>query len=347
MSAPAFLVPQLPPLDSTYGAWLVSLFVETILYGMGVLQTWIYFASVGWPQDSLSIRLMVCIVVVLETLQVTFFFRSSYLRFVQNFGVLTAEIDWVDSAQLLSSYLGAFAVRLFFASRVYKLTQKSPSPFAKIGMYGIFVFAFLSVVAGSAQTAWTSIIGSFLKLNDTKAVTTVQAATSLTCDLLITLFLCIFLTRQKGDIKKTNIMMERLIYEAINRGTLTVLASGINLILFLALPDTFWFFLGLAPSSKLYMNSLLATLNNRQRIRDQVASRLDKGWNPIPMGSMGHTIGGRSMRPLKFKAHGNDTKSNFDGDISIIDGMRNKSIEVICENEAMGVQVVVQRQAPV
>jgi hypothetical protein len=33
------------PLDSTYGVWLVALFLETILYGMGVLQGWIYFAD--------------------------------------------------------------------------------------------------------------------------------------------------------------------------------------------------------------------------------------------------------------------------------------------------------------
>jgi hypothetical protein len=41
-------------LDSTYGVWLVSLFLETLLYGMGVLQTWIYFAS--RPTDSVACR---------------------------------------------------------------------------------------------------------------------------------------------------------------------------------------------------------------------------------------------------------------------------------------------------
>ncbi|KAK7034109.1 hypothetical protein R3P38DRAFT_3184833 [Favolaschia claudopus] len=53
--------------------------------------------------------------------------------------------------------------------------------------------------------------------------------------------------------------MDLLIHDAINRGALTALSSGINMVLFLAVPDTFWFFLGLAPSSKLYMNSMMAT----------------------------------------------------------------------------------------
>jgi hypothetical protein len=45
------------PLDSTYGVWLVSLFLEMILYGMGILQTWIYFAAC--PTDMLSLKWMV------------------------------------------------------------------------------------------------------------------------------------------------------------------------------------------------------------------------------------------------------------------------------------------------
>jgi hypothetical protein len=43
-----------PPLDSTYGVWLVSLLLETILYGMGVLQTWICFAT--FTTDMLSLK---------------------------------------------------------------------------------------------------------------------------------------------------------------------------------------------------------------------------------------------------------------------------------------------------
>ncbi|KAJ7079224.1 hypothetical protein C8R43DRAFT_1053206, partial [Mycena crocata] len=58
------------------------------------------------------------------------------------------------------------------------------------------------------------------------------------------------------------------------------MSSFVTMVLFLVLPDTFWFFLGLAPSSKLYMNSMLATLNTRQRIRNKIDAG-DKGWNSI------------------------------------------------------------------
>ncbi|KAF7335128.1 hypothetical protein MVEN_02263700 [Mycena venus] len=259
------------PLDSTYGVWLVSLFLETLLYGMGLLQAWLYFA--GRPTDLVSVKWTVLVVLVLETIQVVFFFRSSYIRFVERFGQIQIDLIWADSLQLLAAYLSAFIVQLYFGSRIHKC------------IYTILMLAVVELLAGIAQTVLSYKLRSFLKLDETKPITTVQSAASLACDLLITIYLCLFLISQKGEIVKTNSMMDMLIYDAINRGTLTALSSGVNMVLFLALPDTFWFFLGLAPCSKLYMNSMLATLNTRQRIRNKIAVD-DKGWNSSPMGSL-------------------------------------------------------------
>ncbi|KAJ7029296.1 hypothetical protein C8F04DRAFT_1398546 [Mycena alexandri] len=246
------------PLDSTYGAWFVSLFLETILYGMGVLQAWIYFT--GRPTDAVSVKSTVLVVLALETIQVTFFFRSSYFRFVERFGFLQTDLIWADSLQLLAAYLSAFTVQIYFASRIEKLTKgRGKLSLSAIGLYTIFLLAVVQIVAGITQTIRTYQIRSYLKIDETKAITTLQTAASVACDLLITTYLCLFLTRQKGEIKKTNSMVDMLIYDAINRGSLTALSSCVTMVLFLALPDTFWFFLGLAPSSKLYMNSMLAT----------------------------------------------------------------------------------------
>ncbi|KAJ7198855.1 hypothetical protein GGX14DRAFT_573297 [Mycena pura] len=189
------------PLDSTYGVWIISLFLEAILYGIGLLQTWLYFMA--RPSDSAFIKNSVLVVFFVETVQIVFFFSSSYSRFVNLFGVPQLELIWEDSLQLAAAYLGAFVVQIFFATRVYKLTKgQGKFSLATIGMYAIFVLAVTSLVAGIAQTVWSYKLRSYLKLGETKAVTTVQSATSLACDLLITLFLCLFLTSQKGDIMK-------------------------------------------------------------------------------------------------------------------------------------------------
>lgn len=233
------------------------------------------------------------VVLFLETVQVVFFFRSSYSRFVEMFGELQTNLIWEDSLQLLASYLSAFTVQIFFASRIYQLTKgRGRLSLAAIGIYTILALALVQISAGIAQTILSYKLRSYLKLGETKAITTLQTAASLACDVLITVYLCIFLESQKGELMRTNTMVDTLIYHAINRGVLTTLSSGATMVLFLVLPDTFWFFVGLAPSSKLYMNSMLATLNARQYIRDKMQSS-DKGWNSIPLSTIPTTQGPR------------------------------------------------------
>ncbi|KAJ7301831.1 hypothetical protein DFH08DRAFT_978436 [Mycena albidolilacea] len=97
-------------LDSTNGVWLVSLLLETLLYGIGVLQTWIYIAS--RPTDVAPVKWTVLVVLALETIQVVLFFHSSYLRFVERFGQIQLDLIWADSLQLPAAYLSAFIVQL-------------------------------------------------------------------------------------------------------------------------------------------------------------------------------------------------------------------------------------------
>ncbi|KAJ7176427.1 hypothetical protein C8R43DRAFT_1118955 [Mycena crocata] len=295
-----------PSIDATYGVWLVSLVLETMslffpfqfhssltlavnrLYGAGMLQVWMYFSAS--PTDPASIKWTVSIVAVLETIQVIFFSVSSYSRFVKLFGVPQTNLIWADSLQLLCAFLSAFVVQLFFANRIIKLTKgRGKFSLKAFGIYVILALAFIEILAGIAQVAWTYQIRSFLKLDQTKITATIQSGASFACDVLITSYLCLFLKNQKGEMMKTNHMVDALIYDAINRGTLTAMSSFVTLVLFLVLPNTFWFFLGLAPSSKLYMNSMLATLNTRQRIRNKIDAG-DKGWdsigNSIPLSTL-------------------------------------------------------------
>ncbi|KAK7015423.1 hypothetical protein R3P38DRAFT_3400438 [Favolaschia claudopus] len=269
-------------LDSTYGAWFISLLLETILYGMGILQTWNCFAARATDPRAVQAT----------TVQVIFFSISSYSRFVRNFGEI--------QLQLLAAYLSAFIVQIYFASRIHRLTEaRKPLSLSALGIYIILLLSITQIVAGIIQTVWSYELRSLLKLGTTKvcyylAITTLQSAASLACDMLITTYLCLFLKSQKGEMMKTNSMMDLLIYDAINRGVLTALSFGVNMVLFLAVPDTFWFFLGPAPSSKLYMNSMMATLNRRQHFREAIDYN-DKGWNSIPMGTLASNAGGAKV----------------------------------------------------
>ncbi|KAJ7620010.1 hypothetical protein DFH06DRAFT_1467499 [Mycena polygramma] len=336
-----------PTLPSTYGAWLISLFLETILYGIGIVQAWLY-VQWWWQKDGWSVKASIIIVMFFETTQISFFFRSTYFRFVQRFGLVQEDLIWSDSLQLLANYLTAFAVQIFFASRIYRLTRENVRMYrtSAVGIYIVIILALTQMSAGIAQTILSYRLRSFSKLDETKvspnvlqgcapltrflqAITTLQTAGSLSCDIVITVYLCVFLQRNKSGLpRSTEKMLNALMINAVNRGMLTAISSALTMVLFLVTPNTFWFFLGLAPNSKLYMNSMLATLNMRQHIRDKV---LMNNLHTIQMGDIqtdGQQAGQMTFSAVEFsKPTPNDDSLASTTDYPSTDSMSNSKKE--------------------
>ncbi|KAJ3929898.1 MAG: hypothetical protein NXY57DRAFT_1040438 [Lentinula lateritia] len=191
--------------SSTWGVWLVSLLLESILYGMGLLQIFLYFQ--WYPNDVRGLKIMIE-------------FFSICLRLLYNFILHIAFSNLMDHVIL---QIVASAMKL--------------SSLIKIGVTATIVSARYT----PAQVVQTLQISSFVELSGAKDMTSLQSATSLALDSLITITLVLVLGGNKGEIKQTNSMLNKLIIYAINRGFLTA---------FLAVPGTFYFFLGLVPSSK-------------------------------------------------------------------------------------------------
>ncbi|KAJ7692790.1 hypothetical protein B0H14DRAFT_3531392 [Mycena olivaceomarginata] len=184
--------------------------------------------------------------------------------------------------------MGKFSeVQLYFASRIYCLTRESRVyKGSALGTYIVVILAFVQVAAGIVQTILSYQIRSYLKLDQTKAMTTLQTAASLACDVAVTGYLCAFCTKTNKGFPVLN----KLMMNAVNRGMLTAISSASTMILFLVYPDTFWFFISLAPNSKLYMNSMLTTLNLRQHMHNQI---LGNEWNTIDLGQVPYSRGGQ------------------------------------------------------
>ncbi|KAJ3885916.1 hypothetical protein GG344DRAFT_82216 [Lentinula edodes] len=298
------------PLAPTYGIWLASMFLATILYGMGLLQAWLYFH--WYSKDHLGVKLTVLASILFETFQITTFFAATYDTLIHDFGNVPALfiITWMDSAQLIAGYMSAFTVQIYFGYCLYLLNKK------QVFVTGlIMALALTQIGTGIAQTVRTTMIGSFLEINNTKQITSLQSASalaSLACDVAITTALYMTLRSKRTQVKATNTVLQTLMINAVNRGVLTAVAAAINLILFLALPGTFYFFLGLMTSSKLYMNSMLATLNTRQHIT-QAMNNTERPWHSIQMQGLpavsSNITGSRTFAALVF----DDTESAGNG----------------------------------
>ncbi|KAJ7016566.1 hypothetical protein C8F04DRAFT_1340564 [Mycena alexandri] len=263
--------PPSPSMASTYGAWFISLFVETVLYGVGILQAFLYYQ--WWGTDSRPTKLAatkVLSVMVLETVQLGFFFGSSYSRFVQRFGILQEDLIWWAN----------------FRWSGLILLSREQARGSIVGVYTVESYSFRTA-AGTVQTIITYNLRSFSKLDQTIAVTTLQTAASLLCDIVITLHLCIYLARSKTGLPTTERLLNGLMINAVNRGFLTAITSTLTMILFLVFPHSFWFFLSIAPNSKsVYMNSMLATLNMRGHVWRK-AHTANRDWDTINLGNVG------------------------------------------------------------
>ncbi|KAJ7656643.1 hypothetical protein B0H17DRAFT_1146131 [Mycena rosella] len=180
-------------LDSMYGAWLISLVLEIFLFGMGVLQTWIYFA--GRPADR-----------ALESTQVVFFFLCSYIRFVKRFGQIQADL------------------MCFFANRIHHPDERLTNIMIVAGIAQMIISYGLRSYRKIDETKCpqSQVLKTFRQ-----PATALQTAASLACDLLIIAYHSIFFATQKKKKKmtRTKPIMDTLMYDTINRGILTTMSS--------------------------------------------------------------------------------------------------------------------------
>ncbi|KAF7372068.1 hypothetical protein MVEN_00065100 [Mycena venus] len=211
-------------LDSTYGASFIAWFLATLLHGIGV-EVWPFFFR--RPADKPHVKWTVLLVLALETLQALFFFRSSYSRFIERFGQIQIDLIWADSLQILVGYLTKFTVQVHFLTRLHAFANRPrKSTLFVIGVYIILTLALVQISAGIAQTVVSYRLRGYTRLSETTPITIVQSAASFAC------------AQTDYHFVSSHIRWQ-----------------------FFAFPNTYRFFLGLAPSSKLYMITLLPSLN--------------------------------------------------------------------------------------
>ncbi|KAJ6501855.1 hypothetical protein C8R45DRAFT_974527 [Mycena sanguinolenta] len=247
------------PLTPTFGMLFVTLFLQSILYGMGLLQAWLYFF--WYPKDGWFIKTSVILVTVFETAETVLFFCATYAYLIDGFGDKAALALWNPPMRpvLLMTYLTIFVAHVYFAHCIYRLYKQD-----KFTPLLILFLATVCFAGGLGQFILNYKIQGFKQLGQTKVTRDIQAIFALAADILITGALWWRLsTSKQGGMQSTNKLLNYLIITAVNRGVLTMISAALNLILFSTNPGTFYFMLWVILGGKFYMNSMLATLNTR------------------------------------------------------------------------------------
>jgi len=245
-------------LTPTFGMFFLGQVLQAMLYGMALLQVYLYFF--WYRRDTWFIRISVVLITIFESFEMAIFTSSAYSYLIDGFGNFhnLTQWNWQVRLTLLGVYLSTYVAQFYFAHCIYRLHWKD-----KITPALILVLATTCFGAGIGQVVRISQIQGFQELGDTTVTRTLQAVSALTCDILITGALCWRLNASRTGIQSTNKVLNYLIMTAINRGVMTMISAGLNIILFSAKPGTFYFMLWVLLSGKFYMNSMMAMLNTR------------------------------------------------------------------------------------
>lgn len=251
-------------LSLSWGSLLAGTFASLILYGVSILQTFIYY--VQYPKDRTPLKLLVAVVLLLDTLHQFLACAGLWSYLVQYYG------DFVNLAVMhpplllatVVTSLVSFVVQSFFIWRIWSLsTGHFKWIIPLILMPFVTAQPVLSIyytVKGLITPAIEAVSGPLLT-----TIANASNGTAAAVDITIAIMLCVLLAMGRtGFSGRTDRMLLRLIIVSVNTGIWTALFGLLAVILLVTLPQDLVFSGFYFPLCTLYCNMLLASLNVRR-----------------------------------------------------------------------------------
>ncbi|EIN10380.1 hypothetical protein PUNSTDRAFT_112237 [Punctularia strigosozonata HHB-11173 SS5] len=246
-------------LDNTYGAMLIGVIISAALWGVSCTQAWFYFEK--YESDQWFIKLMVATAWATDTVHQILISHAAYIYLVKNFAnpVKLGEIVWSMVVEVLFTGFTAFIVQSFFAYRVYKLS------------HGNLIITGLTVALVVAEIVYVTKaihLETYAQLVVLKNLSMAVNAIGAAGDVVIAGSLCFLLQRSRTGFQHSSTMINKLMIFTVNTGLLTSICAIMSLIMISVSPNSFLYITFFFTLGRLYVNSLLATLNARASIRE-------------------------------------------------------------------------------
>ncbi|KZT02545.1 uncharacterized protein LAESUDRAFT_402461 [Laetiporus sulphureus 93-53] len=253
-------------LAPTLGATYIGTIFGAILFGVTNVQTYMYYKRS--KNDPLLMKILVFCLWILDCLHQAFITHAFYTYAVIDFSNVLALLapEWSVMAHVFVASTSDTLVRGLFCHRVYLLSDRNWVITTAIAISTMVVFG----------SSWAFAIKG-LSLSDYFDLTSItwfiytSLISAVVADVLIASSLCILLSRRRSAFARTNSVVRVLMIYSINTGALTSLCSIICLIIYATEPNAtkFTFIAIYFVLPKLFLNSLLASLNARQGLRER------------------------------------------------------------------------------
>ncbi|KAJ3856117.1 hypothetical protein EV368DRAFT_79029 [Lentinula lateritia] len=264
--------------SETFGAMYIGAMISMSLYGITTLQT--YFFFLNYVQDHISIKALVAVVWVLDTVHSGLMCHAMYQYLIM--GYIHPEIfdsgTWSLFASVALNVIGAFISQCFFTKHIHDPTNiLNPAfPSRQLALYwGTSVrlipnFAVIDLIIDVLVFGIYTVIQlkSFSRLGEVTYNCVIPFGVfAILSDIVIASALILLLRRSRTEFGDTNSLIKKLIVYAINRCVLTSVVAILEVILFLSFPNSMYSFAFDFVIGKLYANSLLASLNSRRSLQ--------------------------------------------------------------------------------
>ncbi|KAL1715966.1 hypothetical protein EV715DRAFT_255569 [Schizophyllum commune] len=244
---------MLNPAQIAHGPMLIGTFLNVLLYGISITQTYLYWNGYK-RKDPLVIRLFVIFLFVADTAHTAFTMAYMYICLVNHYGnpLYLANANWVFSADpALTGIIGG-SVQIFFRFKVLLIMISISSlQLARQDLCGI------------ATAIACGFVPAFAQFQKFKVVVIIWLAASSLSDILITGSLVNHLRSHKTGFRTTDTHVDRIIRLTVQTGLITSLWALADMLLYLLDPAGWHLMLNYA-LSKLYTNSLMSSLNSRK-----------------------------------------------------------------------------------
>jgi len=156
-----------------------------------------------------------------------------------------------------------FSVNLFYIHRIYKLSKRS-----WLVTGPMIILAFVRVSLGIATTSRFIVAREFTALTKSFDILfTISLSTSAFTDVVVSAARYYYLRDLRDGYNVSKEMVDVIVVFTVNDGALTCIVAIACIVLRLSMPHNFVFIAVFFSTSKLYSNSLLATLNLRNWYR--------------------------------------------------------------------------------
>lgn len=268
-----------PFIGPSYGVALPGVFVGSIVYGSTIMQLIHYFRT--FRSDGIRIRGLVLFTFGWDSIQLGILLYLIYQVTITHwgdgaiffFGPEANSLDRLLAAHTFGTIFLVPSIQLFWLSRVWSLSK---IPTTRFGRYRIaIVISLAALIIGESAVFLlygVQMTTHVLRIADatTKVYTTAALVMMSVTDIALTVAITVVLEQNRtGNTHRVDNIINPLIVYTLANGLLTTLLTLATLVSFLLQPLTWVWMAVFIVQERLYVNSLLASLNMRTASQDK------------------------------------------------------------------------------